>query len=628
MKKMLANGVEITVAPGTFHMPKQDSYQPDNASISIVTDIYKRLCEVGSAGKQPVCIDFMPLSVYGVDKRSIIKQLYCTLVAPSKSEELPRVHFRVKPLAKLELDSSKNTEFMFSNILSKHIFNHSALTQIITKASTVSSVAQLSTLLNSIIDIFDQISFMSSYYISAGTTNVFGAHKLSELQSIRFLFSSVFNTEASYKKLKSTLATSSCNNDEAAEIASQIILPLYDIQALVEGLSDSVFTLALYVYEAEYASLGMLPYLNQQLVRTLTNPTKQELDTKIAQYCKETLQIVHIHELNAISINTASLNCLKLFEANTPVDLYDAMERSPQIKAVFGDLLQHYSKDGKILVDDMKAMYARHMFIANYELMQLSTHISSAFNAPASYNLLTSLTEYIQLITKFDNVPNPILDEQDSGSIWEQLSTKGTGGLLTTAVYQYSTSSRNQFEIHTSAIHSDDENCRLVSILIPCSAFDALSDKYCISPKYENFKFSQKPKDNILYTSAYLAALLMGALLCNTAHSANSPCLFTQEDSVRFAQSTFSVGSYSFNTADDKSNMPLAVAFDNVFYTCGLSIPLNRGAYSLGLSFYDMLLYKGLLAAGKPIKGIDTVKKDLNFYKWLNLNATDSLGII
>ena len=632
MKNRLTGGIDVTVTPGAFSVLQSKHYTPDEASVVIVKDLFSRLRKVGSTGKQPICIDYMPLSIYGTDKRSNTRTLYCTLLASNKNDEMPKVLFRTKPLAKWETDDSKNTEFIINNVLSRHIFNYPALMQLALKLNSVKTLAQFQQLLHSCLVVFDQILQLVSYYRIPDFIAAPGMPKLVELASVNEISDTVLDLMTKFAKFNTALTSSPCTDQEAASLAAQIVAPIQQLLDRIALLQDSVFTLALYIYESESAAIEMIPYLNQQLVRSLSNPTRKDLDNKVAQYVTEITKFVHITALNAISINTASIECLKLFNENTPTDLYGSMMKSEKINSVFADTLAQFVHDDSINPADMKSFYDRHMFIANYELMQLLPLVSNSFTVPASYNLLTTLTEYVPLITKFKEVPNPILDNDEGESLWEKTFARNPNGLLSLAVYQYATASRNQFEVHTSMIHKqvdNDDVGSLVSVLLPCSVMDALADKYCVTPKSEVFKFSAVPKDNILAPSAYLSAIIMSALLCNVARGTGVTQLFTKEDSVRFAQSSFVAGYFSFDTAlETKATVPYVASFDNIFGACGTHVPLNASVYTVTLSFYDLLLYKSLIASGKAVKGIEALKKDFNFLKWLNLNINDTLGLI
>ena len=57
--------------------------------------------------------------------------------------------------------------------------------------------------------------------------------------------------------------------------------------------------------------------------------------------------------------------------------------------------------------------------------------------------------------------------------------------------------------------------------------------------------------------------------------------------------------------------------------TPGNSVPLHCGEYVVPLSYYDMLLYKALVVSKRTPIGIDTIKRGLDFTRWLNLNPKE-----
>lgn len=617
--KIFGGNIYVVETPGSWALDASGTLDISSKDRMYLAEICKNLLKIGKNRRAPICIDYMPISFYDNESTGTdVRTMYCA-VMPMQSQSMDnrfRICFRSKPFAGI----SKSNEHFITNALSKYIFNYAALSKLLLRSENISTLQDAQDILRTANEITANISKMLhlfmcselSAYCDHDAFTQFNASTFSEVKDVIRRAYGVVCQDISVGDL--------------SKIITMVKSIIHDTASALEGIKkfeDSVLTLAVYVYIKESDAIKAAPYL--------VDLHEFSIEDAGREYAEQRTQIEFIDSINAINIRTASIAILEELRKHSIRLLSDRVAQDTQAAAALQPVIGVYLTSSSGNDIELQVAYDRHMFIANYELLQLH-QLNRGMYTNNAQNLIGAFSEYVTLVCKFQGVPNPIFDTRDGICPLNVLTQQGSTGVFANALYQYATFTNGQYETfdHMIELSADnDEYSALHAVLVPCSLFDSLaaqasSDGLFIEPKTGLFTFGAASKDNMLTHSAYMSAIIMSAMLSSIAASLHNSQVFTVDDGHRLADSKVVAGYYTFDTLADKSrSIPRNVQGVNVFDTCGNSVPLHCGEYVVPLSYYDMLLYKALVVSKRTPIGIDTIKRGLDFTRWLNLNPKE-----
>lgn len=620
--KTVYGGINLVTAPGNWGLDSIGAPCLDSNDINFLKNLCKNISSVSKNRRVPICIDYMPISFYhNENKGTDVRVMYCA-VMPAQSQNIDnrfKICFRARPYA--SVGKTKTNECIIENALMKHLFNYSAMKKLLVAFETIKTLADAKSVIDAELAILDEVVKMAHLFKEFELTEYGEQYHMQQ-----FLVDIINPVMYTLNRVKSTITDVSAvtNPDKVINAVKALGRGVNTVITRVKDFTDSVISLAAYVYVSESEALAAAPYL-------VDMSSCSSIEDAKLQFAIDNTTVRMIDSINAINICTASLAVYKVLQSHSARLLRERTQVDEKASAVLMPLIGTYLTSSREDDLDLQTIYNRHMFFANYELMQL-TQLNRSMYTNAAQNLISAFTEYVPIACKFAGVPNPLFDTKDGICPWNVIMQRGSEGVLASALYQYSTFTNGQYETFDHMLDldpDDDEFNELHAVLLPCSVFDSLasqavSDNLFIEPKKDLFRFGRATKENTLVHSAYLSAVVMSAMLCSSAAAIGNAQIFTSEDGTRLADAKNAVGYYTFDTLPDKSQtIPRNVLADNVFGCCGSHVPLNSGTYSVPLSYYDMLLYKALVVSKRTPVGIETIKKGLDFTRWLNLKPED-----
>lgn len=336
---------------------------------------------------------------------------------------------------------------------------------------------------------------------------------------------------------------------------------LDNLITFIDSMQDNLITLAVFVFLTEYDAIrvkGSLSLFSNDDVSSFT-------------------EYYWIDDLHTVSVNTYNLHMLE--ELSKIDDSFkDSLTQGTDIWKFFN------TKQSRINQQPSK-MYDLHMIMANYELMYFKRNA----HKNASQDLLYSLTEFVPILTKLTNVPNPILDDEEMLQMFltefEQkyrLSTNSNSAI----VYQYKVFGSQAMK--TSFKLLDDTNLSLVGVYVPCSVFDRYFSTLKIKPR--DIDFLSKEYGDIQY-SAYLAEAIFLSIYLKNSITNN---IMLNE----------AVGSLSYSQVKKDNGGYKHIYSLNIFGNLGIEGELCgkfENTTDNKISLNSLLAYKAYFAAGKNI---------------------------
>lgn len=572
---------------------------------------YKEIVKVfnsafGRSSACAVCIDYMPLSIFSTSQNNV-RQLYGSIVSDQGTLS---VTFRTRPAYKLT-----NKETPLAGVLSKFIFNYETVKSIL----SFISANQNNFSEDNLKKLFDEtIAFalitlkLEDYYIRKSEYSF-----ISQIGNDRQFEKGCMarNSIFLYCTYIRDICASANRNGKLSNDNIEVIADyLKKIQAGIESLSDSVYDLVIYTSIAESQELYALLALCG---------TKDDL----ADCLDNMFSGVHyIKDIGAITLNTLHLfilEQLQKIDGSSMCEIVNDPKNDPPHQAV-RDMLGIYCTDGG---KELLKLYDRHMFVANYELMHLNR--SSTYAPKNIQGIYNRFTEYVPLMIKFGQVYNPLFDKKSEDKpIYEYLFSTAESlreDLLCLTISSSNDLVLRRYEDYLRDTNKDDQNNaeRLYSIMLPCDYFDSLANKYFILPAFKNvIEDMITDKNMTLPFSAYMSETLVTSWLQNLG------IIFDRADSVM--SSSMAVGKYYFSEEQGQGtsiHVPRVIQMLHEFGT-SVSTPLTEYDHYTDIGYFDILLYKILLAANKKPLGIDIVRSDLDFNSWVATNINSFGGTL
>lgn len=540
-----------------------------------------------------ICVDYIPLSIFSALQNNS-RQLYGSVVS---DQGVLRVNFRARPVFKL-----MDKEVPLTGVLNKFIFNYDAIRSILNFISSNQdkyTESDIKDLYSTIISLAVTTLKLREFYIGKFDKSI--VSQISKDKQFENGFEARNEIFREYANIATLYNSVSQKQLSAKDGIEEIKTCLENIQAEIESLNDSVYDLAV------YASLTEVQAMHALLA--LCGSTDA-----LAAYIDNISSSVHcIKDVGAITLNTLTLSLLKTLQQQTEESICDIIKNNST--QAISDMLGSYCGNNGV---ELHKLYDRHMFVANYELMHLNK--SSAYAPKNIQGIHSRFSEYVPLMTKFDQVYNPLFDKELESNevIFEYLFDNASKSLkedllcLTISNNDLVLMNYADYLSYIENSQNQDSTMRLYEIMIPCDYFDSLANKYFILPAFKNIIEEEIiDKSMTLQFSAYMSETIVTAWLQNLG------LLFDRADSIMSGNKE--VGRYYFNEEQGPGTLvhtPCAIQMLHEFGAY-LETSLNGGDHFNNIGFFDVLLYKLLLAAGKKPVGISMIRADLDFGSWL-----------
>ncbi len=549
-----------------------------------------------------ICVDYMPLSVFSALQNST-RQLYGSIVSDQGTLS---VTFRTRPAYKLT-----DKESPLTGVLNKFIFNYDTVVSILDFISAKQGT-------------FTESEFKELYNASISLAVI--TLKLRDIYVGKFekSIASLISKDRQFEKgfgarneifLECINIANICSNVSQKKITDisgiqEISVCLKRVQAEIDSLADSVYDLAVYATIAETQALyALLPLCGSK--------------DALAAYIENLPSSVRcIKDIGAITLNTLTLFMLETMQTLSEESICNIVSNNPA--QAINDMLEPYCINSGA---ELHKLYDRHMFVANYELMHLNK--SSAYAPKNIQGIHNRFTEYVPLMIKFSQVYNPLFDKEieTSKSIFEYLFSNASKSLRDDLLCLTITNNNSvlmSYEDYLSSVESNqvqDEAVRLYGIMLPCDYYDSLANKYFILPAFKNIIEDEiSDKSMTLPFSAYMSEILVSSWLQNLG------IIFERADSIMAG--SMIVGRYYFREEQGQGAAVHTPCMMQMLHEFGTSIvtSLNGGEHFTDIGYFDMLLFKLLLAAGKKPVGIPMIRSDLDFGSWLVSNIKNFGG--